>query len=375
MNMENVILGFGAMRLPQKDSDNPASIDMDELTEMVDYYMQQGFDYFDTSYAYHNQESENALKKVLVERYPRESYRIADKIPTWLLTDYKDNQKYVDEMLSRLGIDYFDVLLIHNINSSFLKLAENAKSFEFIGEIKRKGLARKVGFSFHDTADLLEEVLEKYSEYVDVVQIQLNYLDWKDQRIQAAKCHRLCMKYEKEIIVMEPVKGGMLVNIPDSVKEQFREYDSSKSVVDWALKFAASQRNVSTVLSGMSSLSQTVENCRTFADIEKITSDERRFLMRMADEIKKTMEIQCSFCSYCVKDCEMNIPIPVYFSIYNNDKIYHLPVNKSIYDTNSAKFNPASACSECGTCVDMCTQQLDIPSLLKDVAGLFEDGQ
>ena len=178
--MSDTILGFGAMRLPQTDANDPTTFEMDEFTKMVDYYMEQGFNYFDTSYGYHDEKSENALKKALVERYPRESYRIADKIPTWMLTKESDNEDLVNVMLDRLGIDYFDVLLIHNINKVFVNVAESAKSFEYIKKAKEEGKALKIGFSFHDKADVLENVLEKYSDIIDIVQIQLNFMDWHD---------------------------------------------------------------------------------------------------------------------------------------------------------------------------------------------------
>lgn len=370
--MTDSILGFGAMRLPQKDAGNPASIDMEEFTRMVDYYMEQGFDYFDTSYAYHNETSENALKKALVERYPRESFRIADKIPTWYLTNENDNERLVNIMLERLGIEYFDVLLIHNLNKVFINLAESCNSFEYLKKVKEEGLAKKIGFSYHDKADLLEEILEKYSDIIDVVQIQLNYMDWADQRVQSKKCHDVCVKYGVEIVVMEPIKGGTLVNVADSVKEQFKDY-SDKSIPDWALRFAGSQENVSVVLSGMGYLKQMEENCKTFKDFEAITKDEHRFLMKMAREIKKTLAIDCSYCGYCVKECEQNIPIPDFFNLYNSEKLYSLVSNHANYGTFANSRAPASACSECGSCIDICTQQLDIPELLKDVVSLFEN--
>ena len=370
--MDNVILGFGAMRLPQKDKNDYKSIDMEEFIQMVDYYMEQGFDYFDTSYVYHDEESEPALKKALIERYPRESFRIADKIPTWMLTKESDNEKFANIMLERLGIEYFDVLLIHNINKAFIKIAESCNSFEYLKKSKEEGKAKKVGFSFHDKAEVLEEVLEKYGDMMDVVQIQLNYLDWHNKTVQSKKCHEICVKYNVEIIVMEPVKGGTLVNVADNIKEQFNEF-SNISIPEWALRFAGSQENVSTVLSGMSNLEQMRENCEIFKDFKKINQDEHSFLMKMAREIRKTRVVDCSYCGYCVKECEMNIPIPDYFELYNCEKLYSLMVNFANYDTFTETNAPASACTQCRNCIDICTQQLDIPELLIKVADLFEE--
>lgn len=369
--MKDVILGFGAMRLPQTDANNPATVEMEEFTQMVDYYMEQGFDYFDTSYAYHREKSEEALKKALVERYPRESFRICDKIPTWLLTKESDNENFVNIMLERLGIDYFDVLLIHNINEAFINLAENAKSFEYIKKLKDEGKALKIGISYHDKAEFLEKVLEKYGDILDVVQIQLNYMDWNDQRIQSKKLHKICVKYGVEIIVMEPIKGGTLVNVADNVKKQFEDY-SDNSIANLALRFAGSKENVSIVLSGMNSLEQMKENCETFKNFEEITKEDYRFLIKMGQEIKKTLAIDCSYCGYCVKECEQNIPIPDFFNLYNSEKLYSLEANFGNYGTIAASNAPASACTQCGSCLDICTQQLDIPELLLDVVDLFE---
>ena len=369
--MKNVILGFGAMRLPQIDSNNPATIDMEEFTQMVDYYMDQGFNYFDTSYAYHGEKSENALKNALIERYPRKSFRICDKIPTWLLTNEKDNDKLVNIMLERLGVDYFDVLLIHNINEAFISVAENADTFNYIRKLKEEGKAQKIGISYHDKVELLEEILEKYGDILDVVQIQLNYLDWNDQTVQSKKLHRLCLEHDVEIIVMEPIKGGTLINVSDSVKNEFNNY-SDNSIADLALRFAGSQENVSIVLSGMHSLKEMKENCKTFKDFKKITKEDHRFLMKMAREIKKTLAVDCSYCGYCIKECQAGIPIPDLFKLYNDETLYPLESNRAIYGTISSVNAPASACTQCGTCVDYCTQQLDIPELLCEVCDLFE---
>lgn len=363
-------LGFGAMRLPLTDKDSPSSIDMEEFTKMVDYYMQQGFNYFDTSYAYHSEKSENAIKEALVKRYPRQSYMIADKIPTWLLQKEDDNERFTDIMLERLAIEYFDVLLIHNINKRFLKIAENCKSFEYIAKAKKEGKALKVGFSYHDNAELLEEILEKYHDIVDVIQIQLNYLDWEDQRVESRKCHEVCLKYDVDIVIMEPVKGGTLVNLPKKVKDIFEK--ENKNMAGEALKFAASKDNVITVLSGMSSLEQMKENCEILKDFETITDEENEFLVEIVKEIRKNVAIACSYCNYCVKECPQNIPIPEFFNLYNNEKMYSLQANSAIYNTTSAEKAPISACIECGKCIQYCTQHLDIPQLLKKVAELFE---
>ena len=217
--------GFGCMRLPLTDKEDPTSIDQELFNEMVDIYMEKGFNYFDTSYAYHKGESEIAIRKAVVERYPRQSFKICDKMPTWALTCEEDNDKFVDEMLERLGIDYFDVFFVHNINIPWYRLAENAKAFEYVKKMKENGIAKKIGFSFHDNSILLKEVLDKYGDFLDIVQLELNYLDWEDPAIEARKCYELCAEYELDVYVMEPLKGGVIVNQPKEIKKEFKKFN------------------------------------------------------------------------------------------------------------------------------------------------------
>ncbi|MBQ3473531.1 MAG: aldo/keto reductase [Methanobrevibacter sp.] len=247
--MSDVMFGFGAMRLDLEDGNDESSINFKDFAEMIDYYMDQGFNYFDTSFAYHEGQSEIGLREGLVKRYPRESFKIADKMPTWLLQSEEDNEKYMNIMLERLGVDYFDVFIIHNINPAFYQIALNCKTFEFIKKMKDEGKAKKIGFSYHDRADLLEEILEKYGDMIDVVQLQLNYLDWESNLTESRKNYEVCEKYGKEVVVMEPIKGGTLFNLPEDIREKFES--EGMSLVEAALRFAGSPKNVSVVLSGM----------------------------------------------------------------------------------------------------------------------------
>ena len=368
--MSDVMFGFGAMRLDLEDENNPSSINYDDVTEMIDYYMDQGFNYFDTSYAYHNGASEAALKIGLVERYPRESFKIADKIPTWMLQKESDNEKYADIMLERLGIDYFDVLLIHNINEAFYNIVENCKSFDYLKKAKEEGKARKIGFSYHDKSDLLEKILAKYGDMIDVVQLQLNYLDWESNLTEARKNYEVCEKYGLEVVVMEPIKGGTLYNLPDTIKEKFQT--EGMTLVEAALRFAGSHENVKVVLSGVGNLEQMKENCEVFKPFEPMSEEENEFVLEMANEIKELIAIDCSYCGYCLKECPAGIPIPDFFELYNSEKMYSLPSLHAIYGTTAAANAPASACTECESCMAICTQKLDIPTLLKDVVNTFE---
>ncbi|WP_458403606.1 aldo/keto reductase [Methanobrevibacter sp.] len=366
--------GFGCMRLPTTDDKDPTSVNQELFNEMVDLYMEKGYNYFDTSYAYHGGMSEAAIKKAVVDRYPRESFEICDKIPTWALTSEEDNEKFVNEMLERLGTDYFDVLFIHNINVPWFKLAEDNNSFEFIKQMKDTGIARKIGFSFHEKASLLEKVLEKYSNIIDIVQLQLNYLDWEDPSIESHKCYDLCVKHGVDVYVMEPLKGGLIVNTNDEIKEEFRKFNPDKSIASYAMRFCASLDNVKMVLTGMNKMEDLLDNLDTYENFEVLSDEESEFLERMAKKLFESVAVNCSECGYCTDACPEMIPIPEYFRLYNRSK----NVNDNIYRLYFDKLNdeevPASECTYCGTCLDFCTQKIDIPEELEKVCEHFENG-
>ena len=366
--------GFGCMRLPLTDENDPTSIDQDLFRQMVDIYMQKGYNYFDTSYAYHNGESETAIRKAVVERYPRESFKICDKMPTWALTSPSDNDKFVGEMLERLGIDYFDVFFIHNINIPWLKNAKDANTFEYVKKMKEDGIAREIGISFHDNSTLLKEVLEEYSDILDIVQLELNYLDWEDSSIEARKCYELCAEYGLDVYVMEPLKGGVIANPPDEIKDEFNKFNPEKSIASMAIRFCASLEHVKIVLSGMSKMEDLLDNCDTYDNFEVISDDERMFLERMAQKIRESLAVACSECGYCIDACPEMIPIPEYFHIYNSSKSQPVPIYRLYFDKLADEKVPASECTYCGTCLDYCTQKIDIPDELEKVCQHFEEG-
>lgn len=367
--------GFGCMRLPLTDKNDPTSINQELFNEMVDIYMEKGYDYFDTSYAYHNGMSEVAIRKAVVERYPRESFRICDKMPTWALTCEEDNEKFVNEMLERLGIDYFDVFFIHNINGPWVKNAINANTFEYVKKMKENGVAKQIGFSFHDKSDLLEEVLDKYGEMFDIAQLELNYLDWEDPSIEAHKCYDLCVKHGLDVYVMEPLKGGVIVNPNDEIKNDFKEFNPDKSIASFAIRFCASLENVKIVLSGMSKMEDLIDNCDTYENFEVLSDEEHSFLEKMAQKLADNVAVPCSECGYCVDACPEMIPIPEYFNLYNTSKnqpesdIYRL-----YFDKLADEKVPADECTYCSTCIDHCTQKIDIPEMLEKVCEHFEQG-
>ena len=367
--------GFGCMRLPLTDEKDPSSVDQEQFNKMVDLYMENGYNYFDTSYAYHNGISEISIKKAVVDRYPRRSYMIADKMPTWLLTKAEDNEKYVNEMLNRLGIDYFDRFLIHNINTPWFKKAVNAETFDYLRKMKEEGLASKIGFSFHDEPKLLEKTLKEYSNGFDFALLEINYIDWNDPIIQSKKCYELCVEYGLEIYVMEPLKGGVILNTSDDIKNDFKKFNPNESIASLALRFCASLDNVKVILSGMSNIENTKENIETFNNFKVLTDEEWEFMEKEAEKLRKNIVVACSECDYCIEHCPHNIPISDYFRIYNAKKqnpdsniytaYYHKLANEEV---------SAEECNECGTCIDYCTQKIDIPEELKKVVETFESG-
>ena len=367
--------GFGCMRLPLTDENDQTSVDQELFNQMVDVYMEKGFNYFDTSYAYHNGLSEVAIRKAVVERYPRESFKICDKMPTWALTCEEDNDKFVSEMLERLGIDYFDVFFVHNINVPWYRLAENAKTFEYTKKMKENGIAKKIGFSFHDNSKLLKEVLDKYGDFLDIVQLELNYLDWEDPIIEARKCYELCVEYGLDVYVMEPFKGGVIVNPPEDIENDFKEFNPDKSIASLALRFCASLENVKIVLSGMSKMDDLLDNCDTFENFEILNDKENEFLEQMAEKLRSKVAVPCSECGYCVDACPEMIPIPEYFSLYNTSKNQpESNIYRNYFDKIGDEKVPADDCTYCGTCIDYCTQHIDIPEELEKVSEHFEEG-
>ena len=367
--------GFGCMRLPQTDDNDSTSIDQDLFNEMVDIYMEKGFNYFDTSYAYHGGQSETAIRKAVVERYPRESFKICDKMPTWALTCEEDNDRFVNEMLERLGTDYFDVFMIHNINGPWLRNAKDANTFEYVRKMKEDGIAHQIGFSFHEKASLLKEVLEEYGEIFDVAMLELNYLDWEDPAIESHKCYDLCVEYGLDVYVMEPLKGGVIVNPNDEIKNDFKEFSPDKSIASMAIRFCASLEHVKIVLSGMNKMEDLVDNCDTYENFEVLSEKENEFLKNMALKLKENLAVACSECGYCVDACPEMIPIPEYFNLYNTSKNQpESNIYKLYFDKLADEKVPASECTYCGTCLDYCTQQIDIPEELEKVCEHFQEG-
>jgi len=365
-------LGFGLMRLPLLMEGDPQSIDTDQVTKMADYYMSKGFNYFDTAYPYHQGASEKTVRKTVVERYPRESFFLADKMPVWLVKSQEDHRRFFDEQLTRCGVEYFDYYLLHNLGEANYAASLKHGSFDFIKDVKARGLAKNIGFSFHDKASLLDAILKEHPE-MEFVQLQLNYIDWENESIESRKCYEVAVKHNKPVIVMEPVKGGSLAEVPPEVEELFRGVHPDMSAASWAIRFAASHGNVFMVLSGMGDLRQMADNISFMEDFQPLDKKEMAVIDEAREMLARSNAIPCTACRYCVDDCPKHIPIPQYFSLYNNQQTFgFLPPHAAYYTNLAEKYGKASDCIACKKCEQHCPQHIAISGLMEKVAGVFE---
>lgn len=368
-------LGFGFMRLPV-NGDDLTDIDLEELNHMVDMFMERGFNYFDTGYHYHMGKSEVALRKSLVERYPRDSFIIANKIPVYTITKEEELEPIFQEQLERCGVDYFDYYLLHNICKFSEKGFVDVDSFSFVKEKLNEGKIKHMGISFHDNAEMLDDILKQYPE-IEFVQLQINYFDWENDNVQARKCYEVCVKHDKPVIVMEPVKGGTLVNLSDEVDALMKDYNPDASIASWAIRYCASLENVKMVLSGMSTPEQVEDNTTYMDNFQKINSKEEEIIEEVVKILKNQITIDCTKCNYCIESCPKKIDIPRLFDLYNTE-MFTKPTGFSAQGqyyrtyTKQEDAGIASECVECGACVQKCPQHLTIPEYLKRVAETFE---
>lgn len=372
--METKKLGFGLMRLPLIDKDDQGSIDIIKFTSMVDEYIKKGFTYFDTAYPYHNGNSEIAFREVVVKRYPRHAYTITDKLPMFMINEKSQIPKIFNEQLIKCGVEYFDYYWLHGISDQTYLLSEEMGAFKFIKEKKSEGKIKHIGFSFHDSAEVLDKILTNHPE-MEYVQLQINYIDWEDNIVQSRKCYEVAKKHNKPVIVMEPIKGGSLANISPDAENLFREENNQLSIASWAIRYAASLDNVMVVLSGMSNKEQLQDNISYMKEFQPLNEREEQIIEKAGTIIKSSIAIPCTSCHYCTENCPKNIAIPEYFSIYNSLKRFgslQLRFSLACYSHLIEKHGKASQCIECKQCENVCPQHLPITTYLKEIAHELE---
>lgn len=368
-------LGFGLMRLPLTNPDDASSIDIELTKKMVDVFIERGFTYFDTAIMYCGMKSQNAVKEVLSSRYPRDSYTLATKLHADFFNSFEDRDRIFEEQLESTGVSYFDYYLLHDLGADQYPKYEKYDCFNWVMDKKEKGLVKHWGFSFHDNAELLDRILNEHPE-AEFVQLQINYLDWESEGVQSRKCYEVCVKHNKPVIVMEPVRGGTLANVSSEVKTLFKNYNPESSIASWAIRFAASHENVKMVLSGMSNMEQILDNTDYMQNFVPLTEEETQIINKAVKCINDSLAISCTGCSYCTEGCPMKIAIPRYFALYNADYLEKdsndWRPQQEYYDRISKVFGKAGDCISCGKCEKICPQHLHIREYLQTVAAHFE---
>lgn len=362
-------LGFGCMRLPM--TADGSEVDTEETCKMVDTFLEQGFNYFDTAHGYLGGKSELALKDCLTSRYKREEYILTNKLTMSFFKKQEDIRPLFESQLEACGVEYFDFYLMHAQSKEIFVHFKKCHAYETALELKKEGKIRHFGISFHDRAEVLEEILKEYPQ-IEVVQIQFNYLDYEDPAVQSKKCYEVCRKYNKPVIVMEPVKGGNLVNLPEDAKKILDDLNGG-SAASYAIRFAASFDGMMMVLSGMSNLEQMNDNLSYMKEFKPLDETELKAVKDVADIFRSKHMIPCTACRYCIDGCPKKISIPDLFACLNAKTVFH-DWNADYYYNNvhTARNGKASECVKCGKCEKVCPQHLKIRELLEDVAKEFE---
>lgn len=364
--------GFGCMRLPLLDPKDQKSIDMPQFKQMVDAFLEAGGTYFDTAYVYHEGASETALREALVERYPRDSYQIATKNPASMFDSADKARACFDESLERLGVDYVDFYLLHNLGGERVKKFNDFGMWEFIAQKKAEGAIRNIGFSLHDGPEVLEDLLAKHPE-VDFVQLQVNYLDWDNPVIQSRALMEVAERHEKPVIIMEPVRGGRLADLPVRAAEPLRAADSDASMASWAYRFCWNLPNVITVLSGASTIEQMRENAAAFLANRPFDESERAALGKALEALRAVPTIPCTNCGYCLKGCPQQVAIPIIMMLLNLETMTGDAAFAKHNYSWQAEPGKASDCIACGACEAVCPQGISIIEHLSEAQARYED--
>ena len=358
--------GFGMMRLPMTEKE----VDIPQTKEMVDAFLDAGFNYFDTAHGYISGKSELAIRETLTSRYPRDRYILTDKLTDSYFQTEADIEPFFRSQLEACGVDYFDFYLMHAQGSGNFPKFRSCRAYETAFALKEQGLIRHVGISFHDKATVLEQILTEYPQ-IEVVQIQFNYADYEDRSVESRKVYEVCEKFGKPVIVMEPVKGGNLVNLPDAAQAVFDALHGGSNA-SYAIRFAAGFPQMCMVLSGMSDMAQLTDNVGFMGDFKPLNDDERAAVDQVCRIFRSMDLIPCTACHYCTDGCPMNIRIPRLFTCMNNKKRFRDWNADFYYEVMTRNAGKASDCVGCGQCEAACPQHLPIRQLLQDVAAEFE---
>ena len=367
--------GFGCMRLPMVDGE----VDMEQFKQMVDLFLEEGFNYFDTAHGYLDGKSELALREGLTSRYPRDRYLLVNKLTSMYFHKEEEIRPFFENQLKWCGVDYFDVYLMHAQNAAEFEKYKKCHAYETALQLKEEGKIRHFGISFHDKAVVLDQILTEYPQ-VEIVQIQFNYLDYEDPSVEARKVYEVCRKHNKPVLVMEPVKGGSLVKLPEDAQKIFddlnEEEGTQMSNASYAIRYAAGFDGMKVVLSGMSDLQQMKDNLSYMKEFQPLNAKEKEAVAKVVEVFHGLDMIPCTACHYCVDEnhCPKHIRIPDVFACLNSKKAFN-DWNMDIYYSSVLSANgsgKASECIGCGGCERVCPQHLEIRKLLGDAAATFE---
>lgn len=354
------------MRLPM----NGSEVDTEQFKRMIDRFLEEGFTYFDTAHGYLDGKSETAIRECLAARYPRERYQLTDKLTQNYFEKEEDIRPFFESQLAACGVTYFDYYLMHAMTAEYYPKYVACHAFEIAQELKAEGKIRHIGMSFHDKAQVLDRILSEHPE-IEVVQLQFNYADYDDTGIQSYACYQVCEKYHKPVIVMEPVKGGSLINLPEEAKKVLDDLNGG-SYASYAIRYCASFPQTFMVLSGMSDLAQMEDNISYMKEFVPFCDAEYEAVEQVRRILKGQDSISCTACRYCTAGCPRKISIPDLFSCYNAKKQYQDWNSDFYYGVHTAEGGKASDCIACGKCEHVCPQHLPIRDLLKAVAAEFE---